>query len=91
MVYVISKDGKPLMPTKRHGKVRRWLKANLAKVVSHIPFETKSYTQFLTLGIDPGFATVGLSVVSEKEEVLSAEVKLRPNISDLITKKKNVP
>lgn len=26
MVYVISKDGKPLMPTKRHGKVRRLLK-----------------------------------------------------------------
>ena len=25
MVYVLSKDGQPLMPTNRHGKVRRLL------------------------------------------------------------------
>jgi len=25
MVYVLSIDGKPLMPTERHGKVRRLL------------------------------------------------------------------
>ncbi|WP_249031052.1 RRXRR domain-containing protein [Thermosipho africanus] len=38
MVYVISKDGKTLMPTKRHGKVRRLLKQGLAKVVRRDPF-----------------------------------------------------
>ncbi|CAA7602203.1 Hypothetical protein DEACI_2876 [Acididesulfobacillus acetoxydans] len=26
VVYVLSKDGTPLMPTERHGKVRRMLK-----------------------------------------------------------------
>ena len=26
MVYVISKNGKPLMPTERHGKIRILLK-----------------------------------------------------------------
>ena len=26
MVYVLSKDGKPLMPTNRHGKVKHLLK-----------------------------------------------------------------
>ena len=26
MVYVLDIDGKPLMPTERHGKVRRLLK-----------------------------------------------------------------
>lgn len=94
MVYVISKDGKPLMPTKRYGMVRHWLRSQTAKVISHCPFtiqllfETKSYTQFLTLGIDPGFANVGISVVSEKEEVFSSEVKLRTNISELMTKRK---
>lgn len=35
MVYVISKSGKPLMPTNRHGKVRILLKNKLAKVVQN--------------------------------------------------------
>ena len=33
MVNVISKDGQPLMPIRRHGKVRRLLKNKKAKVV----------------------------------------------------------
>ena len=37
-VYVISKDGQPLMPTPRFGKVRRLLKNKKAKVVSRCPF-----------------------------------------------------
>lgn len=32
MVYVQDIDGKPMMPTTRHGKVRRLLKANKATV-----------------------------------------------------------
>jgi len=38
MVYVLSINGKPLMPTNRHGKVRRLLKQGLAKVVKVKPF-----------------------------------------------------
>ena len=38
MVYVISKQGTPLMPTERFGKVRRILKNSLAHVVRRIPF-----------------------------------------------------
>jgi len=38
MVYVISKTGKPLMPTVRYGRVRRLLKQGLAKVVKREPF-----------------------------------------------------
>ena len=30
MVYVLSKDGQPLMPTDRHGKVRHLLKEGKA-------------------------------------------------------------
>ena len=38
MVYVISKTGKPLMPSERRGKVRRLLKSGKARVVKQIPF-----------------------------------------------------
>lgn len=31
LVYVISNDGKPLMPTKRYGKIRRLLKKRASK------------------------------------------------------------
>ena len=40
-VYVISKDGQPLMPTSRFGKVRRLLKNKKAKVVRSCPFTIK--------------------------------------------------
>jgi len=79
MVYVLSKDGKPLMPTERHGKVRRMLKEGLAKVVTRKPFtiqltyETTSYTQPGTMGIDSGYKKVGVSVVNDKEKLFSSE------------------
>ena len=38
MVYVLSQDGKPLMPTERHGKVRHMLRDGQAKVVKVKPF-----------------------------------------------------
>jgi len=42
MVFVLSIEGQPLMPTKRHGKVRRLLKQGLAKVVKAKPFSNRS-------------------------------------------------
>ena len=41
MVYVLSLDGQPLMPTIRHGKVRRLLRDKKAKVISKCPFTIK--------------------------------------------------
>lgn len=41
MVYVQDINGKPMMPTTRHGKVRRLLKENKAVVVSLCPFTIK--------------------------------------------------
>lgn len=38
MVYVLDITGSPLMPTERHGKVRRMLKDGKAKVVKKNPF-----------------------------------------------------
>jgi len=89
VVYIISKTGKPLMPTKRLGRVRHLLKDGLAKVVQRTPFtiqllyESEEYTQPITLGIDSGYQNIGVSVVTEKEEVFSAEVKLRTDIIKL--------
>lgn len=38
MVYVLDVNGKPQMPTERHGKVKRMLKEGRAKVVKRTPF-----------------------------------------------------
>ncbi len=38
MGYVLSKEGTPLMPTKRFGKIRRMLREGKAKVVKQTPF-----------------------------------------------------
>jgi len=94
MVYVISKDGKPLMPTKRHGKVRRLLKQGLAKVVRREPFtiqllyDTTTYTQPVVVGVDIGSKVVGISVVTNKQELFSAEVELRQDIKKLLLERR---
>ena len=61
MVYVLAKDGQPLMPTERHGKVRRMLKSGEAKAVRRCPFTIQlTYdiedpeTQPVSLGVDAG-------------------------------------
>lgn len=94
MVYVISKNGKPLMPTKRHGKVRRLLKQGLAKVVRVKPFtvqllyDTTAYTQNITLGIDSGYNYVGFSTITEREELICGEVRLRSDIPELLKERR---
>jgi len=82
MVYVLSKDGTPLMPTERHGKVRQMLKDGRANVAKARPFtiqltyEITKYTQPVTLGVDSGYQNVGLSAVTAKKELFSAECTL---------------
>lgn len=82
MVYVLSKSSKPLMPTKRYGKVRRMLRDGKAKVVKAKPFtiqltyETTQYTQPITLGVDAGYQTIGISAITEKDELISGECQL---------------
>lgn len=94
MVYVISKSGKPLMPTERHGKVKRLLKSGKATVVKRTPFtiqltyDTGEYVQPVTLGVDPGYKNVGLSAITDKKELFSAEAKIRTDISKLLATRK---
>ena len=91
MVYVLNKNGIPLMPTKRHGKVRRMLKNGQAKVVKKCPFtiqllyDTTNYTQQINLGIDAGSKHIGVCVATEKEELYSADIELRKDIAELLS------
>lgn len=91
MVYVLSENGQPLMPTKRYGKIRHLLKDGKAKVVNRCPFtiqllySTTIYTQALELGVDAGSKTIGLSVSSKKREYFSGEVAVRNDIVDLLS------
>jgi len=91
MVYVISKDGQPLMPTSRHGKVKHLLGQGKAKVIRRTPFTiqllyiSEQYIQPITLGIDAGSKTVGLSAVSSSKELYAAQAQLRTDIADLLS------
>ena len=93
VVYVLNMRGNPLMTTSPK-KAEDLLKKGEAKVYERTPFtiqltrysgETK---QKITLGIDPGYENVGLSAVTEKKEVYSAEVKLRTDMVKLNSERK---
>ena len=91
MVYVQDIDGKPMMPTTRHGKVRRLLKDNKAVVVNTCPFtikltyKTSDYKQEIVLGVDAGTKHVGLSATTKSKELYSGEVILRNDIVELLS------
>ena len=84
-VYVLSKTGKPLMPTTRCGHVRILLKQKKARVVNLKPFtiqllyDCKEGTQPIVLGIDPGRTNIGLSAVRKDtgEPVFTAQMETR--------------
>ena len=89
-VYVLSKSGKPLMPTKRLGKVRHMLKDGKAKVVQRTPFtiqltyDSKEFTQDISLGVDAGSKTVGLSATTDEDELYASNVILRNDVVKLL-------
>lgn len=91
MVYVQDIDGKPMMPTTRHGKVRRLLKDNKAVVVNTCPFtikltyKTSDYKQEIVLGVDAGTKHVGLSATTKSKELYSGEVILRNDVVGLLS------
>ena len=65
VVYVLDLNGERMMPTKRFGKVRRLLKAKLAKVVSRKPFTIKLLYQTKTHVVE-NLDDNGLSSKSKK-------------------------
>ena len=95
-VYVLSKSGKPLMPTKRLGKVRHMLKDGKAKVVQRTPFtiqltyDSKEFTQDISLGVDAGSKTVGLSATTDEDELYASNVILRNDIVKLLADRREL-
>ena len=73
MVYVLDIDGNPLMPTERHGKVRRLLREGKAKVIKRCPFtiqllyDSTRYIQEINLGIDAGSKYIGVSATTKEK------------------------
>lgn len=96
MVYVISKDGQPLMPTTRYGKVYRLLKSGMAKVVRRTPFtiqllyETTNFTQPISLGVDAGSKHIGLSATTKEKVLYEADVELRNDIVNLLATRREL-
>lgn len=96
MVYVISKDGQPVMPTKNHTKVRLLLNSGKAKVVNRCPFTIrltgtcKTFTQEVSLGVDAGSKHIGLSATTKKSVLFEADVTLRNDIVDLLSSRREL-
>lgn len=91
LVYVLNRNGQPLMPTQRAGKVRRMLRDGKARVIKHCPFtiqllyDTGDTVQDVSLGIDAGSRHVGISATTDVEELYAGEVELRDDISGNLT------
>ena len=96
MVYVLSKNGTPVMPTNNHAKVRLLLKYGKAKVVKRTPFtillltSSKTYRQNITLGVDAGSKHVGMSATTEKKELFSAELNPRNDVVELLSTRREL-
>jgi N6-L-threonylcarbamoyladenine synthase len=89
-VFVLNMRGKPLMPTTPR-KARVLLKAGKARVVKRTPFmiqlkyATGEAKQEITLGVDAGSKTVGISATTDSEELYASESELRNDIVDLLS------
>ena len=102
LVYVLDKDGQPLMPTRRFGRVRRMLNNNEAKVISRCPFviqllyETQTnVTQPVEVGDDTGSKHNGISAVAvydggREVEVYAAEVQMRADVTKLLSARREL-
>ena len=79
VAYVLSKDGKPLMPMYSHGRVRKLRKEGKAVVKSRVPYViqltyelSETHVQPVTVGIDPGRTNIGICAIDDKGNPLYA-------------------
>ena len=84
------------MPTERCGKIGYLLRHGKAHVVSRVPFvvqldyDSTTYTQDVSLGIDAGSKHIGVSASSEKKELIAAQVELRSDIVKLLSTRREL-
>lgn len=93
MVYVISKNGSPLMPCE-NVIARLLLKQSKAKVKRRTPFtikllyETTEYIQELTLGIDTGSSHIGSAASDNIGHIYyMSKVEIRNDVSNKMTQR----
>lgn len=95
MVYVHNCFGLPLMPC-TEAKAKHLLKAHKAKVVNLTPFTIRlnfvvdDITQPVTLSVDAGYKTIGLSASNENKVLFEGEVKLREDIIALLEARRSL-
>lgn len=96
MVYVLSQNGQPLMPTENHAKVRVLLRQGKAKVIKKCPFtiqllySSPKYTQKVALGVDSGSKHIGISATTKDKVLYEADVELRSDIADLLSTRRGL-
>ena len=96
MVYVISKNGQPLMPTNRYGKVYRLLKNKQAKVLKRCPFtiqllyEPKTHIiQEVILGQDTGSKYVGTACIANDKILYQSQIELNDQIKSKMDRRRH--
>ncbi|MCH4169719.1 MAG: RNA-guided endonuclease IscB [Lactobacillus sp.] len=88
-VFVINRQGEPLMPCKQQ-KCRKLLQAGRAKVIKKEPFTIQllfgstGYKQPLAIGVDSGQHHIGLAVTSQDKALFQGEVSLRQDVHKLL-------
>jgi RRXRR protein len=92
-VFVLSQEGRPLMPTTPR-RARLWLEAERACVVRRDPFTirlrfaTKAHVQPARVGVDTGSKDVGIAATTNGEVVFQAEVHLRDDITEKLRQRR---
>ena len=94
MVYVLNREGKALMPTERHGCVRRSLRSGKVVVVRLCPFTVRlTYdcpdgVQDVALGVDAGSRHIGLSASTQGKELYAGQCDLRTDVTELLSSRR---
>ena len=95
MVYVQNINGLPLMPCSE-AKARHLLEEHRAVIVNRTPFTIRlkfvvdDITQPVTLGVDAGYETIGLSATTEKKVLFEAELENRTDVRKLVEARRSL-
>jgi hypothetical protein len=93
MVYVINKNGNPLMPCKE-AKARKLLRDGKAKVIRKNPFTIKllwdceENVQEVVAGMDTGSKKIGCSAIANGKVVYQSEIEIRQDVSKKMKQRK---
>ena len=92
-VYVISQNGKPLMPCSP-AKAKHLLKEGKARCIKRTPFTIKllwdceENKQEVVAGMDTGSKTIGCAVTTNGKTVYQSEIQIRQDVSKKIEQRR---